>query len=300
MTPPLVHALGGQRIEFDSPAGRLSYYAEGSGPPLLLVHSVNAAASAAEVRPLHNHFRHTRTVFSVDLPGYGFSERSDRPYTPALMTQALHAMTAVIRQRCGDQPVDALALSLSSEFLARAAMEQAQHFRSLALVSPTGFNGTQDNRRGPPGSTLYLPWLMKVLRGPGWGGALFRGLTRPGVIRFFLHKTWGSRDIDEALWRYDVLTARQPGAEFAPLYFLSAALFSRDIHNVYDSLQLPVWMCHGVRGDFTDYRRKSTLQGRSNWQVSVFQTGALPHFEIPELFCSTYEAFLASAGNTKP
>ncbi len=299
MTSPLVHALSGERIEFDSPAGRLSYYVEGNGPPLLLVHSVNAAASAAEVRPLHEHFRRTRTVFSIDLPGYGFSERSDRAYTPALMTQALHAMTAVIRQRCGEQPIDALALSLSSEFLARAAMEQPPHFRSAALVSPTGFNGTQDKRRGPPGSTLYLPWLMKALRGPGWGGAVFRGLTRPGVIRFFLNKTWGSRDIDETLWRYDVLTARQPGAEFAPLHFLSAALFSRDIHNVYDTLQLPVWMCHGVRGDFTDYRRKTTLQGRSNWQVSVFQTGALPHFEIPALFCSTYETFLDSIGDAK-
>jgi hypothetical protein len=58
-------------------------------------------------------------------------------------------------------------------------------------------------------------------------------------------------------------------------------------------------MCHGVRGDFTDYRRKTTLQGRSNWQVSVFQTGALPHFEIPALFCSTYEAFLDSIGSAK-
>ena len=48
------------------------------GPPLLLVHSVNAAASAAEVRPLHEHYRATRTVLSLDLPGYGFSDRSDR------------------------------------------------------------------------------------------------------------------------------------------------------------------------------------------------------------------------------
>lgn len=294
MVPPLVHALSGDRIEIDSPAGRLSYYTQGNGPPLLLVHSVNAAASAAEVRPLHDHFRKTHTVFSVDLPGYGFSERSDRPYTPALMTQALHAMTAAIRQRCGNQPVDALALSLSCEFLARAAMEEPQHFRSAALVSPTGFNGTRDNRRKPPGSTLYLPWLMTALRGPGWGGALFRALTRPGVIRFFLRKTWGSSEIDEALWRYDVLTARQPGAEFAPLHFLSAALFSADIHNVYDSLQLPVWMSHGVRGDFTDYRRKSAMQGRPNWHVNVFQTGALPHFEIPDLFCSAYQSFLDS------
>ena len=103
------------------------------------MHSVNAAASAAEVRPLHEHYRATRTVFSVDLPGYGFSERSDRVYTPRLMTDALHATVAEIRARCGEAPVDALACSLSCEFLARAAVEAPAAYRSIALVSPTGF-----------------------------------------------------------------------------------------------------------------------------------------------------------------
>jgi hypothetical protein len=53
MSPVLPVALRGERFEFDSRAGRLSAYLAGEGPPLLLVHSVNAAASAAEVRPLH-------------------------------------------------------------------------------------------------------------------------------------------------------------------------------------------------------------------------------------------------------
>ena len=38
-------ALSGERFEFASPAGRLSAYIAGQGPPLLLIHSVNAAAS---------------------------------------------------------------------------------------------------------------------------------------------------------------------------------------------------------------------------------------------------------------
>ena len=89
MATPLPPALDGERIQISSRVGGLSYYKAGSGPPLLLIHSVNAAASAAEVRPLHAHYSATRTVFSVDLPGFGFSERSDRAYTPALMTEAL-------------------------------------------------------------------------------------------------------------------------------------------------------------------------------------------------------------------
>ena len=290
----LPDAVSGERFELASAVGQLSVYVAGSGAPLLLVHSINAAASAAEVRPLHEHYCKTRTVFSIDMPGYGFSDRSDRPYTIQLMTDALHVVVAEIRRRCGAAPIDALALSTSSEFLARAVMQAPDQYRSAALVSPTGFRGTRSWRK-PLGTSRGMPWLHRALRGPGglWGGALFRALTRPAVIRYFLRRTWGAKDIDEALWRYDVLTTRLPGAEHAPIYFLSAGLFSADIHTVYEQLKLPVWMSHGVRGDFTDYRGKAIVEVLPNWQFSVFSTGALPYFEQPEAFFTAYDAFLA-------
>jgi pimeloyl-ACP methyl ester carboxylesterase len=295
--PTLPPALTGDRFEFDSPAGRLSAYVAGDGPPLLLVHSVNAAASAAEVRPLHEHFRATRTVFSLDLPGFGFSQRSDRPYTPRLMTDAVLAMLGPIRQRCGRVPVDGLAVSLGCEFLARAANESPSAWGRLALVSPTGLNGTTP-RRGAAGTTRAVPGLLPALRGPGWGAALFRGLTRPGVIRYFLERTWGGKSIDEALWAYDVLTTRQPGAEHAPLHFLAAHLFSADVLSLYEGLAMPVWMSHGVRGDFTDYRGRRWLEGRENWSFTVYPTGALPFFEAPRAFVDDFATFLATtAGN---
>ena len=287
-------AVSGERFDTQGSAGRVACYVAGSGPPLLLVHSVNAAASAAEVRPLHEHFRATRTVYSMDLPGFGASERSDREYSPRLMTDAVLQVLDAISARGQAGPVDALAVSTGCEFLARAAAEQPQRFRRIALTSATGLRGNVP-RRGPAGATRALPWLYRALRGPGWGGAIYRGLTRPAVIRYFLERTWGSKAIDEQLWAYDVLTARLPGAEFAPLYFLSAALFSADILSVYESLVQPVWLSHGVRGDFTDYRGRRWLETRGNWRFTVYPTGALPFFEVPERFIADLEGFLGTA-----
>jgi pimeloyl-ACP methyl ester carboxylesterase len=287
-TRTLPAAVSGSRFEFDG----ISCYTAGSGAPLLLVHSVNAAASAAEVAPIYEHYRATRTVFAVDLPGYGFSDRSDRPYTPRLMTDALHAVRAQIVQRCGAAPLDALAVSLGCEFLARAAVEQPAHWGRLAFVSPTGFRGQQP-QRGAPGSTRAMPALHRVVSAPWWAQALFNGLTKPGVVRYFLNRTWGSRSIDEAMWAYAVKTAAQPGARHAPLHFLSGSMFSRDAFSLYEALAQPVWMCHGVRGDFTDYRAQHLLAGRSNWRISEFQTGALPHFEVPGSFFTELDALLA-------
>ena len=292
----LPYAVSAERFELQDPrVGKLAVYVAGQGAPLLLVHSVNAAGSAAEVRPVFERYRGERCVYALDLPGFGASERSDRVYTPRLMTDALHAVVAEIRRRHGSAPIDALAVSLGCEFLARAALESAGSFRSLALVSPTGFNAGA-RLRAAPGSTRFMPGMLTVLRGPGWGGSLFRGLTRPGVIRYFLRRTWGAREIDEALWSYDVLTTREPGAEYAPLYFLAGGLFSKDIHDVYEKLNAPVWMSHGVRGDFTDYGGAALVRGRANWRIQSFQTGALPYFEVPQEFFSAYDAFLSHSG----
>ena len=291
MNEPLPPALSGERLRLAGPAGELTVYKEGGGAPLLLIHSINAAASAAEMRPLHQHFRALRTVYSIDLPGYGLSERADVDYSPRIMTDAVLASGERIRRDFPDDRVDAVAVSLSCEYLARAAVEAPELFGRIALVSPTGFN-KNIVRRAPTGTTRGVPWLLRALRGPGWGRWLFEQLTRPAVLRYFLGRTWGSKAIDEELWRYDMLTSRQINAEFAPLRFLSGFLFSADIHTVYDALSQPIWMSHGIRGDFTDYGGKTRLSERANWRFTTFPTGALPYFEVTEEFCTELERFL--------
>lgn len=297
--PDLPPALRGNPLVLEpAGVGRIHGYRSDAkeGRPLLLVHSVNAVASAFEVRPVYDHYASQRPTYALDLPGFGLSDRSDRDYTARLMTDAVLAMVKEIRSRHGeDQPIDVLGLSLSCEFAARAAAEAPGAVRTLALVSPTGMNGTT-RRDGPEGSTREVPGLHSVLAFPLWGSGLFKGLTRPSVIRYFLEKTWGGKNIDEELWAYDVLLAKHPGAHHAPLCFLSGQLFSNDVSRLYERLEMPVWMSHGVRGDFVDYRGADRMRSRANWRITSFETGAIPYFEVPGPFFEAYDAFLASAG----
>ncbi|MDO9073098.1 MAG: alpha/beta hydrolase [Rubrivivax sp.] len=286
--PPLAPALAGERFEVDG----VSCHVAGQGPPLLLLHSVNAAASAAEVRPLYEHYRPTRTVFAPDLPGYGYSRRGDRAYTPRLMTDALHAMAQQVRKRCGTAPVDALAVSLGCEFPARAAMEQAALWGRLALVSPAGLMGRNrgEDRRAAPtccrGTTRRWPTRSGRRRcstawpNPPWCATSCAAPGRAG------HRRTEGPDCA-------ILTARQSVARFAPRHFLGAGLFSAAIHDVYDAVRSPVWACHGVHGDFTDCRGLAALKPQPPWRVTVLPTGALPYFEVPEAFRAEFDAFLA-------
>jgi pimeloyl-ACP methyl ester carboxylesterase len=288
--------LSALRRDIDSPAGRISLYSAGPQdptrglPPLLLVHSINAAASAAELAPLFEHYRQQRPVYALELPGFGFSDRSARPYTTRLMTDALHAALAVMKSEQGAAAADVLAVSLSSEFAARAKCEAPHSIRRLALVSPTGFSGRK-LRYGPAGGTLGLPWLYRLLTMDFWRQGIFDALTRPGVVRYFLKRTWGAEDIDETLWRYCLLTSRQPGAANAAFYFVSAFLFSTDINQLYERLDSPVWVSMATRGDFTDYRGRHTVKNRKNWQFHAVEGGALPYFEDLTAFTKKLDPF---------
>jgi pimeloyl-ACP methyl ester carboxylesterase len=297
--------VSGQRHEIGSPVGRLTYYSAapasgGNFPPLLLIHSINAAGSAYEISPLYEHYRQSRTVYALELPGFGHSERGKRIYTVRMMTDAILVMLGEIQSVHGHGAIDALAVSLSSEFLARAVTEMPLGFRSVALVSPTGFRSRDATVKWRDG-TRAMPWLHSLFEFPLWSEGVFRLLTSRAGIRYFLRKTWGSDQIDLGLADYDYLTTHQPGAQHAPYYFVSGYLFSQDIIRLYLSLTLPVWMAHGDRGDFVDYSNEKLVAGRANWNIQVFATGAMPHFEAKAAFVEAYDMFLAGVpASTSP
>ncbi|GEP09642.1 alpha/beta fold hydrolase [Methylobacterium gnaphalii] len=290
---PLPPALPGRRRVLRTRAGAVNFYAcdERAGVPLLLIHSVNAAASAYEVRPLYEHYRKSRPVYALDLPGFGFSERSDRAYTPHLMTDAIHAIAQEIRGRHGGAAIDAIALSLPCAYLARAAVERPADYASLGMISPVGFDERLSGD-GPAGGDRRRPLAREIASFPLWRRPLFDALVSRPSMRYFLERTWGSQDIDEGLFEYDQLSARQPGAEYAPFSFLSGYLFPTDVSRLYADLRLPVWMLRGSRGDFTDYDRVGEAVSRRNWTVHRLPTGAFPHFEDGNAVFRLYDDFL--------
>ncbi|MFO0235127.1 MAG: alpha/beta fold hydrolase [Burkholderiales bacterium] len=290
--PPLPDPLDAERRDLNGRAGRIALWRAGRGAPVLLVHSINAAASAYEVRPAFEAIARTRRAFAPDLPGFGCSERGDRRYDVARYVAAVEDALDAIAEECGDAPVDVLALSLSSEFAARVATTRPARIRTLTMVTPTGLDRRSASLRAPPGTDREVPGVYRFVSQRLWSQALFDGLTSRPSVRYFLQRTWGSKAIDEGLWNYSWTTAHQPGARFAPLAFLSGRLFSKDIRDVYERLAVPVWVPHGTRGDFKDFSGADWTASRLNWRLQPFESGALPHFEHPAAFEAAFRAFL--------
>lgn len=279
----LPDAVPGERKVYASrDSGQLSYYfTRGqTGRPLVLIHSINAAASAYEMRPLFLHYRERRPVYALDLPGFGFSERSKRIYTPQLYKAAILDFLAT---QVGE-PADVVALSLSSEFAAQAALEQPALFNSLVLISPTGFRLNQGKTSSQQASQLGVSNVVHpVFSFPVWARPFYDGLSTRTGIEYFLKKSFIG-GVPQDLVDYDYATAHQPGAEHAPLYFISGKLFTRNIRQaVYEKLQVPTLVVYD-RDGFTSFERlPETLVRNSFWQaVRLVPTLGLPQFERTE------------------
>jgi pimeloyl-ACP methyl ester carboxylesterase len=274
---PLSPALLATREEFAAPGvGQLNVYEDttGQGTPLVLIHSINAAASAYEMRPLFRYYRGKRPVYALDLPGYGFSERSNRVYSPDLFT---HAILALLKRI--EQPVDLVALSLSSEFAGQVARQAPDHVRSLTMISPTGFHaesqGVDQQVNGRRGTKMHRFLTFRL-----WARPLYDLLATRRSIKFFLQKSFAGA-VPEDFVAYAYATAHQPGAEYAPFTFLSGMLFTPRVRlRVYDNLELPVLVIYD-QDAYTNFNMLGHyIALHPNWQARrISPTFGLPHFE---------------------
>ncbi|GGM30554.1 alpha/beta hydrolase [Deinococcus arenae] len=287
-TTTLRPALSGERKFLTLPGfGRVAYYADtrGEGRPLILTVSVNAAASAYEMKPLWDAFAGKRPVYALEWPGFGSSDRPDVKYTPALMTGALTALVAEV-----GSDVDVVALSLGSEFAARAALQEPR-IRTLALISPSGLGqprgGTQRAADEDGGQTLYN--RLNAVSTPLY--ALLR--TRISIEYFLSRSSRGV--VDQGLVNYSLDTTRQPGAKYAPVYFISGQLFTADAYaDLYSRVKVPTLVLYD-QDAFVSFDRLSQFTAQPGVRaVRIGGTDGLPQFEKTAEVVEVLNAFWAT------
>jgi pimeloyl-ACP methyl ester carboxylesterase len=268
-------ALSAQRKWFASDrAGNLSYYVDkmGTGRPLVLIHSVNAAPSAHEMAPLFEFYQGQRPVYALDLPGFGFSERTPRRYSPELYESAI---VDFLRSEVGEA-ADVIALSLGCEFAARAAVAEPSLFNSLVFISPSGL-GSRDMPL--PGDRIH-----RFVSFPLWSQPLFDLLTSRASIRWFLGKSFVGEPAQSFL-DYAYITSHQPGARYAPLWFISGVLFTPGVRTaVYENVTRPTLVLYDEDPNVNFDRLPDLLAVNGRWRAVRLQpTRGLPHWEkLPE------------------
>jgi pimeloyl-ACP methyl ester carboxylesterase len=276
------------------PTAGVAFERLGRGSPVLLLHSINAAASRAEMRKLALELSSTNEVWLVDLPGFGESEKSAVVFDISLFAQTVSELVAHIHSEASGQQVDVIALSLAGEFAARAIIWRQFPARTLTLISPTGTKTSLDGPKPNQAEGFRTRFALAFER--SWAARLLYGaLTHPASIRFFLRRAFGSNAVDPDLIESSITASRRPGAERAPLAFVTGRLFSPDAAFLYRSLKTPLLIVYGTRGSFGNPHIPADIADNVAVEIAKLDTGALPQVEQPQVVADVWRRFSVSS-----
>jgi pimeloyl-ACP methyl ester carboxylesterase len=219
---------------------RIANYCAGAGDPVLLVHSINAAASAFEMRGPFNGLQDAFHVCAIDLLGFGRSDRPARRYS----AEDYIDQVGQTLQRIG-KPTVIIGSTLGAAYCIAVAARMPHLVRALVLVCPTGIS-LLDKPPGPSAAFRY-----SLLRGPV-GEAVFAGLvTRPSMTFFVKHQTYGDpARVSEETFAGFYDAAHQPGASHAPICFVSG-LLNCNVKAPFAALTMPILIVWGRKAAIT-------------------------------------------------
>ncbi|WP_420125830.1 alpha/beta fold hydrolase [Longimicrobium sp.] len=251
------------------------YVREGTGRPVVFLHSINAVASAHEMRPLVRAFRkHSeRPIYALEWIGFGHSDRPELAYDPGLMEDQLqHFLERVVRPAGG---ADVIGLSLGAAYAAEVARRRPDLVHALAAIEPTGLG------KDPP--AIPRIWSRLLFTLPGVQRAFYDRLTTPEALYRFAEENLFTPEfgVPEEFVEFGAETSRMDGAAFPLDDFLSGRMFPRDAGDTFRRLRQPVLVVHGTVESRRQesYDRLPELDGRLNVQVVGLPTGGLPHWE---------------------
>lgn len=114
--------------------GDIHYTKTGEGSPLLLLHELSPCSSSYEWHRVVKSLSQHHTVYCVDLPGCGLSEKQKITYTNFYFVQFI---TDFAKKIIGS-PVTILATGLSASFAVTACSYEPELFKKLILINPPG------------------------------------------------------------------------------------------------------------------------------------------------------------------
>jgi pimeloyl-ACP methyl ester carboxylesterase len=272
----LANLIGGEEGGFDWRGRRISFTRRGQGPPLLLIHGIHAAAWSYEWHDNVDRLAQANTVYTLDLLGFGLSDRPAIRYSARLY---ISLISDFVDQVIGD-PCVLVATSLSGAYAIVLGARDPQRFPAVALIAPTGL--VRLNRAaGIAGEAGQL-----AVDAPIVGTAMFNALVSHRSIRHYLEKTYANDSIvTNELVEIYYWTSHQRGARYAPAAFVSGHL-NIDVRQAFRRLTQPaliVWGEDGTAAPVEESRGFRTL--KPDLEMAVLSpAGDLPHDERPDDF----------------
>lgn len=264
---------------------RIAAYQDGAGPDLLLIHSINAAASAFEMREPFTLLREHYRVHALDLLGYGNSDRPELTFTADLYVDLISDYLRAI-----GRPTIVIASSLGAAYSIVAADRLPQLVSHLILACPVGIRQLA-RPAGPVARRIHRFLLGRP------GELLLRALTTRRNTRVFLARQAyaDARTMNAVRADRFYACSHQPNAHYAPISFVTG-LLNCDAGPAFGRLPMPTLLIWGREA-------KTTAPGRAQEflalrpqtpLVMIDRAAMLVQDERPQEFVAAVQEFVAA------
>lgn len=254
-------------------------------PPLVFLHSLGGGSSAFEWSKVYPAFAADYSIVAPDLIGWGQSTHPAKDYQP----EDYFLVIAELIESLGESAI-VIASSLTAGLTIRLAIQKPNLFRSLFLVSPSGYGDFGiDYGRGIAAQITKIPGLDRFIYSIGAANEL--------AVRNFLEQFLfadRSRLTDEIVQAY-LASALQMNAEYAALSSLRGDLCF-DLSLYINQLHVPTAIVWGEESRFGTVDQGRRLAALNPKAVQTFEVipdaGVLPHLELPAVVAGLLQRHL--------
>jgi len=266
--------------------GNINYEVSGSGKPLMLIHSLYAGSSLYEWKKAAEKLSEFYTVYNIDLPGYGHSDKPKMTYSAFTYAALLNDFAKDVIKK----PVYVIAANGS----ANSAIMSAKNYETiekLMVISPQTTETELINK------TDKLKCALMEL--PVFGTAFYNLCTTKLLMKksiadygFFAKENIDDDFVNECMKAAHCAKGNERYA-FAALY---TKYMDMDVANLLTSLNIPVAVCWGEENIHNPIKNMEKLEELApNAQFMIFEkTRSYPHIENASEFANASKDFFES------
>lgn len=262
---------------------RIFYKKQGSGSPILLVHDLYPSSSSQEWSEIMDQLAEHHTVYALDLPGCGRSDKPQITYTNYYYVLMLTSFVQdVIKEKC-----DVMSTGKSGSFTVLAASIEPELFGKLTLINP---ESTSTLEAVPDTRSKVIKFLVDI---PILGTSLYYLLTAENQVeeafceKYFYNPSHVNKKLMQTY--YESAHGKQGNGRY-----LMASLHGNYVNNTIryalPKLSNDIHLIFGKEWDHVDNIAESYRSLNDSITCSfVEKTKMLPQLEAPEKILSLIE-----------
>lgn len=256
--------------------GDVFYRVSGTGSPILFLHDLNVFSSENEWKQIANKLSESNTVYTIDLPGCGRSDKPAITYTNYFYVQLISDFTkSIIKEKA-----TVVTSGMSASFALLANSMHNNLFQRIIMINPPSLSNMKS------GPTNRSRVIMRLIQVPIFGKTWYYISTNKDNTEYYLSEKcyYNPFNLKETQIKSSYFAAHYGKGAGKYLY---ASLIGNYLNvDMTDAIKNTDTKLDLMIGEHEPYA-KETAEGyrKLNETISVTiipQTKKLPHMEAPE------------------